>query len=40
MRDGSLTPPINPHHARRDPEAIDKLREGGVVGRFIAMYEE
>lgn len=21
------------------PDAIDKLRAGGVIGRFIAMYE-
>jgi propanol-preferring alcohol dehydrogenase len=40
MRDGSLTPPINHITHAEIPEAIDKLREGGVVGRFIAMYEE
>lgn len=22
------------------PDAIDKLRAGGVVGRFIAIYDE
>lgn len=40
MRDGSLTPPMNHITHAEIPEAIDKLREGGVVGRFIAMYEE
>ena len=40
MKDGSLNPPIN-HITHADiPEAVDKLRKGGVIGRFIAMYEE
>ncbi|VXC11814.1 zinc-binding dehydrogenase [Citricoccus sp. K5] len=40
MRSGQLNPPIN-HITHADiPEAIDKLRVGGVVGRFIAMYED
>ncbi len=39
MKAGNLNPPIN-HISHADiPEAIDKLREGGVIGRFIAMYE-
>ena len=39
MKSGQLNPPMN-HITHEDiPDAIDKLREGGVVGRFIAMYE-
>jgi len=39
MRTGKLKPPIN-HITHADiPDAIDKLRKGGVVGRFIAMYD-
>lgn len=39
MRTGQLNPPIN-HITHADiPGAIDKLREGGVLGRFIAIYE-
>lgn len=39
MRSGQLNPPMN-HITHADiPDAIDKLREGGVIGRFIAMYE-
>lgn len=39
MQSGQLNPPMN-HIKHEDiPGAIDKLREGGVVGRFIAMYE-
>ncbi|MDI2097413.1 zinc-binding dehydrogenase [Ruicaihuangia caeni] len=39
MKTGKLNPPIN--HITHDdiPDAIDKLRAGGVIGRFIAMYE-
>lgn len=38
MRTGELQPPIN-HIKHADiPDAIDKLREGGVIGRYIAMY--
>ncbi len=39
MRSGQLNPPINHITHAEIPEAIDKLREGGVIGRFIAMYE-
>lgn len=39
MKSGELAPPMN-HIAHADiPDAIDKLRTGGVVGRFVAMYE-
>ncbi|TJY69352.1 alcohol dehydrogenase [Arthrobacter sp. CAU 1506] len=39
MKTGQLNPPMN-HISQADiPGAIDKLRAGGVVGRFIAMYE-
>ena len=39
MKTGQLNPPMN-HITHADiPDAIDKLRAGGVVGRFIAMYE-
>lgn len=34
-----LNPPINRITHADIPEAIDKLRDGGVVGRFIAVYE-
>jgi propanol-preferring alcohol dehydrogenase len=40
MRSGDLNPPMN-HIKHEDiPEAINKLREGGVVGRFIAEYQD
>lgn len=40
MRSGKLNPPMN-HIKHEDiPEAIDKLRKGGVVGRYIAQYED
>ncbi len=39
MKTGQLNPPMN-HITHADiPGAVDKLRAGGVVGRFIAMYE-
>lgn len=38
MKSGKLNPPINLITQAEIPEAIDKLRAGGVVGRFIAMY--
>ncbi|MDO4238693.1 zinc-binding dehydrogenase [Micrococcus sp.] len=40
MKDGSLKAPINHITHAEIPEAIDKLREGGVIGRFIAMYDD
>ncbi|WP_166868272.1 MULTISPECIES: zinc-binding dehydrogenase [unclassified Salinibacterium] len=39
MRSGKLNPPVNHITPAEIPEAIDKLRAGGVVGRFIAMYD-
>ena len=39
MRTGKLNPPMNHITHAEIPEAIDKLREGGVVGRYIAEYE-
>ena len=39
MKTGQLNPPMN-HITHADiPDAVNKLRAGGVVGRFIAMYE-
>lgn len=40
MRTGELNPPINHITHAEIPGAIDKLREGGVIGRFVAMYED
>ncbi|WP_166870744.1 MULTISPECIES: zinc-binding dehydrogenase [unclassified Salinibacterium] len=40
MKSGQLNPPINLITQAEIPEAIDKLRKGGVVGRFIAVYED
>ena len=39
MKSGQLNPPMNLITQADIPDAIDKLRKGGVVGRFIAMYE-
>ncbi|SDK91882.1 alcohol dehydrogenase, propanol-preferring [Cryobacterium psychrotolerans] len=39
MKSGQLNPPMNLITQAEIPEAIDKLRAGGVVGRFIAMYK-
>lgn len=39
MKSGQLNPPSNPITHAEIPGAIDKLRAGGVVGRFIALYE-
>ncbi len=39
MRSGELNPPINLITHADIPDAIDKLRAGGVVGRFIAVYQ-
>lgn len=38
MRSGKLNPPINHITHAEIPEAIDKLRAGGVIGRFIAEF--
>lgn len=40
MRSGQLNPPVNLITPAEIPEAIDRLREGGVVGRLIAVYDE
>lgn len=40
MRSGELNPPVNLITHAEIPEAIDRLREGGVVGRLIAVYDE
>lgn len=40
MKSGQLNPPVNLITHADIPEAIDKLRKGGVVGRFIAIYED
>ena len=39
MKSGQLKPPMNLITQAEIPGAIDKLRAGGVVGRFVAMYE-
>ncbi|MDQ4489518.1 zinc-binding dehydrogenase [Sinomonas sp. ASV486] len=39
MKTGKLNPPMNLITHADIPGAIDKLRAGGVIGRFIAMYE-
>jgi len=39
MKSGMLTPPMNRITFEEIPGAIDRLREGGVVGRLIALYE-
>lgn len=38
MRSGQLNPPMNIIAQADIPDAIDKLRKGGVVGRFVAVY--
>ena len=40
MRSGEVNPPVNHIRHEEIPAAIDKLREGGVIGRFVAMYED
>jgi len=40
MRSGKLKPPVNLITPAEIPAAIDRLREGGVVGRLIAVYGE
>ncbi|MCL2490572.1 MAG: zinc-binding dehydrogenase [Propionibacteriaceae bacterium] len=39
MRSGQLNPPMNLITQADIPDAIDKLRTGGVVGRFVAVYD-
>ncbi|MDR7081359.1 propanol-preferring alcohol dehydrogenase [Arthrobacter ginsengisoli] len=38
MKSGQLNPPMNLITQAEIPGAIDQLRAGGVVGRFIAIY--
>jgi len=40
MRSGQLNPPMNIITPAEIPGCLDKLREGGVVGRFIALYKD
>ena len=40
MRGGELDPPIQLIAPDRIPEGLERLRQGGVVGRLIARYEE
>ncbi len=40
MRSGQLNPPMNLITQAEIPEAIEKLRTGGVIGRFIAVYDD
>lgn len=39
METGKLNPPMNLITHADIPEAIDRLRAGGVIGRFIAIYD-
>jgi propanol-preferring alcohol dehydrogenase len=39
MKTGKLNPPMNLITQADIPGAIDRLRAGGVIGRFIALYE-
>ncbi|RAN69449.1 alcohol dehydrogenase [Bacillus sp. SRB_336] len=39
MKSGELNPPMNLITQAEIPGAIDKLRAGGVVGRFVAVYK-
>ncbi|ALO68147.1 alcohol dehydrogenase [Arthrobacter alpinus] len=39
MKSGQLNPPMNIITQAEIPDAIDKLRAGGVVGRFVAVYK-
>lgn len=40
MRSGELAPPINRITPAEIPQGLERLRKGGVVGRFIAVYEQ
>jgi len=39
MRSGQLKPPMNLIKQADVPMALDNLRKGGVIGRYIAVYE-
>ncbi|MFJ3383402.1 MULTISPECIES: zinc-binding dehydrogenase [unclassified Curtobacterium] len=40
MRSGDLNPPLNLITPAEIPEALERLRKGGVVGRLIAQYQD
>ena len=40
MKSGDLKPPMNLIKQADIPDALNKLRVGGVVGRFVAIYED
>ena len=40
MRSGQLNPPMNLITQAEIPEAIEQLRTGGVIGRFIAVDDD
>lgn len=40
MKTGELNPPINLIKHEDIPQAIEHLRKGGVVGRYIVQYED
>lgn len=40
MRSGDLNPPMNLITQADIPDCLDKLRQGGVIGRYIAVYED
>ena len=40
MRSGDLNPPMNIITQAKIPDALEKLHQGGVIGRFIALYED
>ena len=39
MRSGDLKPPMNLIKPDGIPDALDHLRKGGVIGRYVALYE-
>ncbi|MEV8351054.1 hypothetical protein ACFVTT_25460 [Streptomyces niveus] len=38
MRSGELNPPLNRITPDEIPRGLERLHEGGVVGRIIAVY--
>lgn len=40
MRSGELNPPLSRITPEQIPEGLERLREGGVGGRFVAVYED
>ena len=39
MRSGKLNPPMNHITFDEIPESLERLHQGGVVGRLIAMFD-